>query len=146
MKTFETLRGHLRARDWGAVYDMLSAAERGRVESRVESMREELARRKSEPALLKKYEEIAKAFGVNVAELETLSPREHFIRGTENNVKRNPASSGPVRWADAEVAEPPRVDGRRCAIVVRLPDGRREVSWLSWEDERWRLALREPPR
>ena len=73
------------------------------------------------------------------------TPREHLVKCTEDKVRRNP-EAGLLLWADAEVTEQPRIDGRRCAIVVRLPDGKRMVAWLVWEGERWRLALREPPR
>jgi len=38
-------------------------------------------------------------------------------------------------------------DTKRVLTYYRAsPDGKRMVSWLVWEDERWRLALREPPR
>jgi hypothetical protein len=112
------------------------------VRSKVREIQDVLSGRKNDPDLRKNYEKMAETFGVSVEDLATFTPREFAIRATEARGNARMQLLG-----EAEIVEQPRVDGNRCALALRLANGRSMVCWLVWEEEGWSISLGgEPPR
>jgi len=133
---FDELIENIRAKDYGAVYDVLSVDVKGNCDRKATEWRARIASVEEDEKEAKYFAGVTKSWGVTLEELAGMSGRDFFIRGTEVN-----ASPQLVALTKAEVLGKPIVEGQRGKIRVRTPLRRELTIFFVLEHGAWRLVL-----